>query len=335
MGNSALFYFTCHPLWLIHISTSLEDNINISVDDNISCGLDINSSNRIMISDILDFNITDDTNTNVTTTEDTDTNTNNNNTTTENINSAIGGTPQENALSATRITLRERPDNHIPLQATVKVKIENSNLSSDKLKFTGIIKETGNTKYKKHEFSSASIIGTGIKEFKFKNIPVNLADERRFYFYLKIENIENGQFIEKETQILVRVSGKFYGQEEGSDSESFTKNNIFIKDNNWKEELDEQTSTYTLDVNMAIDKIGKYSFRVDLYWNGLLKYSSSTTHREIDGNNIKKEFNESFTIKDIEKNSIEYHSKFIITNLDMNQSVEITDKPTQKTLINN
>ncbi len=324
-------------------STTLD--FPISSDMNITCKLqENNSSDTIYLSSILkemqdDFNITNNLNLSNNNAENNNAENNNaennniENNNIENNNTFIEdyssiGNNNNSELYATTITLKERPDNSISLQATVTVDIQNHLIPSNNLRFTGIIVENGsNPKYKTHKFSSTkSYTGTGIKTFKFENIPVNQADERKFTFSLKIENIENGKSIIKNTKILVRVEGRFYGQNTGEDTKTFTAKNIILdkNDNNyWNESLNKNIGKYDLKLTIAINRIGRYSFKVLLFLNGVQKYSTEEQIKEINGKNVKKYFKEEFSLEDIEASNILYNSKLIITDIDSNKSVTI------------
>jgi len=286
-------------------STTLDNNITITPNSNISCGLDINSSNKIMISDILDFDITDNVDSNVTTTE--------------NPNPAIGGTPQENALLATKIKIQGRINNKISHEVGIKVNIYNNTIPVNELNITAVLTDTKH-EYNKKFYQSNSVYGGDGRLFKFKNITVRFADERRFKLSYIVENIKTKERVTIDAHLIVTVFGDYNsvdgGTTDNSNNGKFTKANIDIK-----MYLSIPNTTVFNNIEIKINKNGTYNMIAEIYYNhGLTKYHSDIKTLTVTGTNLYKK---QFIIKNLEVRDRPYTLKLTITDKYSQDSVVI------------
>ena len=286
-------------------STTLDNNITITQNSNIACGLDIHSSNKIMISDILDFDITDDIDSNVTTTE--------------NPNPAIGGTPQENALLATKIKIQGRINNRISHEAGIKVNIDNNAIPVNELNITAVLTDTKH-EYNKKFYQSNSVYGGDGRLFKFRNITVRFADERRFKLSYIVENIKTKERVTIDAHLIVTVFGDYNGVDGGTthnnNSSKFTKANVDIK-----MYFSVPNTTVFNNIEIKINKNGTYDMIAEIYYNhGLTKYHSDIKTLTVTGTNLYKK---QFIIKNLEVRDRPYTLKLTITDKYSQDSVVI------------
>jgi len=186
-------------------------------------------------------------------------------------------------LSQTNIKLIGRVDNRVSHEAYLSVNIENNLIDPKELNITAILTELTNTGYDKNTFKSNTVIGGQKKLLVFKNIPVRLADERRFHLTYQVKNTTNNEEFIIDSKLNITVFGD-YTDVNGEITQNNDNNNKFTKDNIESIRMSEDTfnTTHYNTVDIQINRPGEYQFISEVYYNGeITSYVSDTKNINI------------------------------------------------------
>lgn len=297
----------------ISYKTALKNN-----DETIECSIDNEPSQTFVIDSNHTFNFTDDIKNiscNIGNNDKKtifDINISDINTTTSTTNNEI---PSENTflnnsvLSSTKIKIQGRINNKISHEAAITVNIDNASIPIDELNVTAILSDTKN-EYNKKVYESNSVYGGENRVFKFKDITVRLADERRFKLTYRVENIKTKEHTIIDTNLIVTIFGDYTdtsGNVTQNNDDKFTKVNIVTE-----RDTDIFNTTLYSNMDIKINRNGVYDIICELYYNhGLTRFHSDTKTITVTGDNIHKV---QFIIKNIEARDRPYTLKFTVTD---------------------